>query len=101
MILTYRYRVKNLGGLLNRQARAINFVWNFCNDRQKDALKWGRKWLTGYQFGKLTAGTVEAAGFSIRHKHSCGIHVHPTCVCSCGLVRNRVFQQGPSDERKG
>lgn len=36
----YRYRVKSLNGLLNKQSRAVNFVWNFCNDTQKHALKW-------------------------------------------------------------
>ena len=34
MILVYRFRVKSLNGLLNKQSRAVNFVWNFCNDRQ-------------------------------------------------------------------
>ena len=43
MILVYRYRVKSLAGLLNKQSRAVNFVWNFCNDRQKDALRFGRR----------------------------------------------------------
>ena len=27
MILVYRYRVKSLNGLLNKQARAVSFVW--------------------------------------------------------------------------
>ena len=40
MILTYRYRVKSLQGELNRQARAVNFVWKYCNDAQKHAVKW-------------------------------------------------------------
>ena len=62
MKLTYRYRVKNKIGLLNRQARAVNFVWNFCNDRQKDALKWGRRWLSGFDLGKLTAGSSQELG---------------------------------------
>lgn len=57
MKLTYRYRVKNKSGELNRQARAVNFVWNFCNDRQKDAQKWGRRWLTGFDLGKLCSGS--------------------------------------------
>lgn len=37
MILVYRYRVKSLSGLLNKQARAVNFVWNFSNDTQQSA----------------------------------------------------------------
>lgn len=62
MILTYRYRVKNLNGLLNRQARAVNFVWNFCNDRQQDAVKWSRKWLTTYGLQRLAAGSSQELG---------------------------------------
>lgn len=62
MILVYRYRVKSLNGLLNRQARAVNFVWNYCNDRQKDALKWGRNWLTGFDLNKLTTGSSKELG---------------------------------------
>ncbi len=62
MKLTYRYRVKNLNGLLNRQARAVNFVWNFANDRQRDAVKWGRRWLSGYDLGKLSAGSGRELG---------------------------------------
>jgi putative transposase len=57
MILVFRYRIKSLNGLLNQQARAVNFVWNYCNDRQKDALRFGRRWLTGFDFNKLTTGS--------------------------------------------
>ena len=56
MILVYRYRVKSLTGLLNEQSRTVNFVWNFCNDRQKDALRFHRPWLTGFDLNKLTCG---------------------------------------------
>lgn len=62
MILTYRYRVKSLNGLLNKQARAVSFVWNYCNDRQKDSLRFGRKWLSGFDFGYLTAGSSKELG---------------------------------------
>jgi putative transposase len=62
MILTYRYRVKSLNGLLNKQSRACNFVWNFCNDRQKDALRYGRRWHTGFDLNKLTAGSSKEIG---------------------------------------
>jgi len=41
------HRVKSLTGLLNGQARAVNLVWNFCNDTQKHALSWWKKWPTG------------------------------------------------------
>ena len=62
MILVYRYRVKSLSGLLNKQSRAVNFVWNFCNDRQKDALRFGRRWHTGFDLNKLTAGSSKELG---------------------------------------
>jgi len=57
MLLVYRYRVKSLNGLLNQQARAVNVVWNYCNDRQKDALRYSRPWLSGFDLNKLTAGS--------------------------------------------
>lgn len=62
MILVYRYRVKSLNGLLNKQARAVSFVFNYCNDRQKDALRFGRRWLTGFDLNKLTAGSSKELG---------------------------------------
>ncbi len=57
MNLVFRYRVKSLNGLLNRQARTVNFVWNYCNDRQKDALSFNRAWLSGFDLVKLCAGS--------------------------------------------
>jgi len=56
MVVVYRYRVKSLNGTLNQQARKVNFVWNYCNDRQKDALRFRRPYLTGFDLNKLTAG---------------------------------------------
>ena len=57
MILVYRFRVKSKVGLLMRQARKVNFGWNYCNDRQKDALRFERPWLTGFDLNKLTTGS--------------------------------------------
>ena len=57
MILVYRFRVKSKLGLLYQQARKVNFVWNYCNDRQKDALRFERPWLTGFDLNKLTTGS--------------------------------------------
>lgn len=62
MILVYRYRVKSLCGLLNRQANACNFVWNFCNDTQKQALKWGKRWPSGFDLNVLTTGSSKELG---------------------------------------
>ncbi|AWG28123.1 transposase [Burkholderia cenocepacia] len=54
MILVYRYRVKSLNGLLNKQSRAVNYVWNFCNDTQKHALDLVRR------FDYIAVGNVSA-----------------------------------------
>lgn len=62
MILVHKYRVKSLNGLLNKQARACNYVWNFCNDTQKHALKWGKKWPSGFDLNKLSSGTSKDLG---------------------------------------
>ncbi|WP_175761626.1 zinc ribbon domain-containing protein [Burkholderia ambifaria] len=62
MILVYRYRVKSLNGLLNKQSRAVNYVWNFCNDTQKHALKWSKKWPTGFELNVLTTGSSKELG---------------------------------------
>ena len=62
MILVYRYRVKSLNGLLNKQARAVNLIWNFANDTQKHALKWRKLWPTGFDLNKLTAGSSKELG---------------------------------------
>ncbi|MES2258096.1 MAG: transposase [Pseudomonadota bacterium] len=62
MKLVYRYRVKSLTGLLNQQARAVNFVWNYCNDRQKDALRFNRRWHSGFDLIKLTTGCSKELG---------------------------------------
>lgn len=58
----YRYRVKSLNGLLNKQSRAVNFVWNFCNDTQKHALKWRKKWPAGFDLNVLTTGSSKELG---------------------------------------
>jgi IS605 OrfB family transposase len=54
--------VKSLTGLLNQQARKVNLVWNFCNDRQKDALRFNRRWHTGFDLINLTTGCSKELG---------------------------------------
>lgn len=58
MILTFRYRLRDKHATeLNRQARAVNIVWNYCNEMQRKAVAWDRKWLHAYDLQKLTAGS--------------------------------------------
>lgn len=62
MIAVYRYRVKSLTGLLTKQAQAVNFVWNYCNETQKYALRWNKRWPTGFDLNGLTAGSSKELG---------------------------------------
>ncbi|APB98055.1 RNA-guided endonuclease InsQ/TnpB family protein [Polynucleobacter asymbioticus] len=62
MLLVYRYRIKSLNGLLNTQSRAVNLVWNYCNDTQKHALQWRKKWPTGFNLNALTVGSSKELG---------------------------------------
>jgi len=59
MIKTFQYCVKDsvTRKHLDAHARAVNFVWNFCNDTQKHALKWRKKWLSGFDLSNLCAGS--------------------------------------------
>jgi putative transposase len=62
MLLVYRYRIKSLTGLLSRQARACNFVWNFCNETQLQALKWNKPWPSGFDLNRFTTGSSKELG---------------------------------------
>ncbi|MCP1550646.1 MULTISPECIES: RNA-guided endonuclease InsQ/TnpB family protein [Methylorubrum] len=57
---------KHAGGL-NRQARSVNYVWNYCNETQKKAAQAKRKWLFAQDFMKLTAGSGGDLGL---HAHT-------------------------------
>lgn len=86
VLLVYRYRVKSLTGLLNKQARAVNYAWNFFNDTQKHALKWGKKWPTGYQLEKLSAGSSKELGL-----HAETIGAIAAQYAKSRLQRNRPY----------
>lgn len=58
MQLTYKFRLRDTADSeLRRQARAVNFVWNYCNETQQQAVRRHRKWLNKYDLQKLTAGS--------------------------------------------
>jgi putative transposase len=57
--LTYKFRLRDKHAAeLNRQARAVNFVWNYCNEAQRHALRWDR-WFSAFDLQKLTAGACK------------------------------------------
>lgn len=37
-------------------------MWNYCNNTQKHALSWCKKWPTGFELNKLTAGSSKELG---------------------------------------
>lgn len=68
MQLTYKFRLRDTADSeLRRQARAVNFVFNYCNETQQQAVKRGRKWLTWHDLQKLTAGSSKELGL---HAHT-------------------------------
>ena len=64
MNLTYRYRVKSNLGLLNRQARAVSYCWNYLNETQKSCLRLGKRWPSAFDLINLTGGTSKELGIS-------------------------------------
>ncbi|MBN7755473.1 transposase [Nitratireductor aquimarinus] len=56
--LTIKLRLRDKHSAeLNRQARAVNFVWNYCNETSGNAWRRDRRWLSGFDLGRLTAGS--------------------------------------------
>ena len=68
MLLTLKFRLRDKHATeLNRQARAVNYVWNYCNDTQRKAARDHRKWLTWVDLANLTAGSSRELGL---HSHT-------------------------------
>ncbi len=44
---------------LNRMARAVNCVWNYCNETQQKAVRSNRKWLSAFDLQRLTNGAAK------------------------------------------
>ncbi len=65
---TFSYRIKDstesfVASLLEK-ARAVNFVWNFCNETQQVALNRGHRWPSGFDLNYLTAGSAKDLGIN-------------------------------------
>lgn len=55
--LTVKLRLRDKhASELNRQARAVNYVWNYCNETSRKAWSRDRRWLGAFDLQKLTAG---------------------------------------------
>jgi putative transposase len=58
--LTYRFRLRDKHNSdLSQQAKAVNWVWNYCGEAQQHAIKHNKKWLSGYDLVNLTSGTTK------------------------------------------
>lgn len=68
MQITVKLRLRDRHAAnLNRQARAVNVVWNYCNERQRQAVRECRRWLSYPALAALTAGTSADLGL---HAHT-------------------------------
>jgi putative transposase len=63
LVIKLRLRDKHAAELC-RQARAVNFVWNYCNETSRRAWDRDRRWLSGFDLQKLTAGTSKELGIN-------------------------------------
>lgn len=62
MILTYKFRLRDKHAAeLNRKARAVNVIWNYCNEAQRHVLRWDR-WFSAFDLMKMTAGSGKDLG---------------------------------------
>lgn len=60
---TIKLRVSDKhAAMLRRKARAVSYVWNYCNETQMKAAKMQRRWLSGFDLQKLTAGSSKMLG---------------------------------------
>ena len=63
-ILTYSFRIKDSTSCkeLGRMARAVNFVWNYCNETSYEAIRKDGKWISKYDFNPLVKGAGKELG---------------------------------------
>lgn len=61
---TFRFRVKDSSHTtwLAQKARAVNLIWNYCNETGEKAWRRDRRWLTWRDFCGLTSGASREIG---------------------------------------
>lgn len=65
MIKTFSYRLRGTshsGEHLAGHVVSVNMVWNFCNDTQHCAVRWNKRWPTGFDLSNLTKGSSKLLG---------------------------------------
>lgn len=63
---TLRYRIKDASeqNRLDRLARAVNFVWNYCNETSYNAIRNHGRFLSAIDLKNLTSGSAKELGIS-------------------------------------
>lgn len=81
MQVTYKFRLRDKHcAELKRQARAVSFVRNFCNETQRRAARIGATRFSGYDLEKITAGTSKDLDL---HAHT----IAKTCSQATNILR--------------
>lgn len=64
--ITLKFRVKDASELnrLDQLARAVNFVWNYCNDTSYNAIRNHGKFLSAIDLKNLTSGSAKELGLN-------------------------------------
>src|ERR1700756_2321572 len=74
MLTTYKFRLKDTcNSELIRQSCIVNQIWNFCEETQRHALKWNKKWPSAYELQKLTSGVSKELDI---HSHTIQLVCH-------------------------
>ena len=83
---TLKIRIKDGAACkeLNRMARAINFVWNYCNETSSEAVRKNSRWLSYQGLQKLTKGANKELGLN-----SASVQM----VCREYVTRRRQFKK--------
>lgn len=63
-ILTYNFRIKDATSCIHLEtmAKAVNFVWNYCNETSFNAIRNYGKWLNKFDFNPLVKGAAKDLG---------------------------------------
>ena len=65
-ISTFQFRIKDSNLKLVKSlfslSGTVNFVWNYCNDIQQQAVKRNKPWLSSFDLSNLTSGSSKLIG---------------------------------------
>jgi putative transposase len=83
MVVTFRYRLKDKHAAeLNRMARQVNVVWNYCNEMQQRLATNGKPRVTRRNLRLATNGASKILG------------IHSSAICQVCIKFERALQRG-------